>query len=242
MTRSIKSADADIAPQYRLTHAKRLRHRPVPRFPAPALHRALLRHPFRVQWRPGDPGPRPDTRETRAIHSERSPRNAHTHASQPDDRRRRPCRVSARCQPRAGTEDQDHRLHRARERPARAVQAGVRDGESRRRNRLGPRLDRRRDGEDPRREGQSARRHHLGPRRVQHRAVRLDGPARAVHAEGRRQVEAGVPQRQEPDDLDRARRVARGDVLQHRRRRQEEPAEARVVGRSRQSRSTRTRS
>ena len=57
-----------------------------------------------------------------------------------------------------------------------------------------------------------------------------------LHAEGRRPGQADVPQQQEPDDLDRAGRVARGHVLQHGRRRQEEPAEAGGLGRSRQSR------
>ena len=41
-----------------------------------------------------------------------------------------------------------------------------------------------------------------------HRAVRFDGPARGPYAEGRGSGQAGVPQQQEPDDLDRAGRAA----------------------------------
>ena len=127
------------------------------------------------------------------------------------------------------------RLHRTRNRPARTVQAGVRDRQSRRGDRLGPRLDRRDHRARPRGKGQPARRRHLGSGRIQHRAVRFDGPARGLHAEGRGSGEAGVPQQQEPDDLDRAGRVARGDVLQHGRGRQAEAAEAGGLGGSRQS-------
>jgi iron(III) transport system substrate-binding protein len=72
--------------------------------------------------------------------------------------------------------------------------------------------------------------------RVFDRALRLHGDARGVRAQGHRRSETRVQEQQESAVVDGDGRVARGDVLQHRRRRQEEPAEADFVGRPRESR------
>ena len=132
-------------------------------------------------------------------------------------------------------EDQDHRLYGAGERPARTVQAGVRDRESRRGDRLGPRLDRRRS-----RQRSSRKRTIRAPTssgasaRPRSRCSTRWGLLEPYTPKGADQLKPAFHEREDSHDLDRHGRVARGHVLQHGRRRQEEPAEARVVGGSRQ--------
>ena len=114
--------------------------------PVQAHQFPLLSDPFRVEWRSGKPTRRQSTGSGWIrFHWQRSSRNVQIDIPQPDhvcrgDRRVRFDRRSCAC-----AKDQDHGVHRTGERPARSVQGSVRDSESRSRDRLGPRLDRRDD-------------------------------------------------------------------------------------------------
>jgi iron(III) transport system substrate-binding protein len=56
-----------------------------------------------------------------------------------------------------------------------------------------------------------------------------------LHAQGRRDAEEGIPQRQGPRDLDRPGRLSLGRLLQHDRGGEGEGGEARLLDRSRQA-------
>jgi hypothetical protein len=134
----------------------------------------------------------------------------------------------------AGAKDQGHGLHRHGKRSARALQAGSRGRQPRHRDRLGAGLDRRRHGALPRREGQPPRRHRVGPCRLEPRAFRRAGAARALHAARREGSQADVQERQEPGALGGDGRLSGGDLLQHRGSRQGQCAETRHLERSHQ--------